>query len=361
MSRATAPRGGPPAPRQAPPPRSGGGAHGAGGPRDPGRRQRPAHLFAAGYAARELEEPSAAEAASLGPLPAEPLAPPDAGPSGAEPERDGSDTRDPRPAAAPGELSGLRLLLDQLDQLLRDPTLTLALRRFTDKLVGALRGLRLPRLRIPHMPRWLLLLPLLLLLGLGLPALFSSGDEDRSAPAPAAGSGEIALPAVGMPDLQAAPDDPPPARVALVVDDAYAPADLRRELRTLGAWLAANHAAGTRVTVIDAAAGRASAPLSAAALAGGAPARAQASTSAAIDSAFAGRGRRLLVDVGSSAPASSASRLNVLTRRGAGAPASVPLRRGRRSSVAIDARRPDALAASVARALIAISGQSERR
>ena len=309
VSRAAAPRGGPPGPRQAPPPRSGGGAHGAGGPRDPGRRQRPTHLFAAGYAARELEQPGAAS------VQAEPLAPPDAGPSGGEPERDGADVRVGHPAAAPGELSGLRLLLDELDQLLRDPTLTLALRRFTDKLASALRGLRLPRLRIPHMPRWLLLLPLLLLLGLGLPALFSSGDEDRSASTPAAGSGEVALAGVGMPDLQAAPDDPPPARVALVVGDAYAPADLRRELRTLGAWLAANHAAGTRVTVIDAATGRASAPLNAAALARGAPTRAQAGTSAAIGSAFAGRGRRLLVDVGSSAPASSASRLSVLTRR----------------------------------------------
>jgi hypothetical protein len=149
--------------------------------------------------------------------------------------------------------------------------------------------------------------------------------------------------------------------VALVVDGTYSAAALRRELRSLGAWLAANHAPGTRVSVIDAASGRASAPLSAAALARGAPARARSSTNAAIRSAFQGRGRRLLVNVGSPAPASSASTLTVLTRRGAGAPVSVPLRRGRRSRVAIDARRPDALAASVARALIAISGQSERR
>ncbi len=164
-----------------------------------------------------------------------------------------------------------------------------------------------------------------------------------------------------MPALQAAPDDPPPARVALVVDDTYAPAALRRELRSLGSWLAANHAPGTRVSVIDATTGRASAPLSAADLARGAATRAQPGTSAAIRSAFAGGGRRLLVNVGAPAPASTASTLTVAPSRGARAPATVPLRRGERAQVRIDARRPDALAASVARALIAISGQSERR
>jgi hypothetical protein len=164
-----------------------------------------------------------------------------------------------------------------------------------------------------------------------------------------------------MPDLRALPEAPPPARVALVVDSTYSPDALRRELRSLGAWLAANHAPGTRVSVIDAATGRASAPLSAAALTRGAPTRARAGTSAAIRSALRGAGRRLLVTVGSPAPASSASTLTVMTRRGTGAPVSVPLRRGRRSRIAIDDRRPNALAASVARALIAISGQSERR
>ncbi|MEY2443006.1 MAG: hypothetical protein QOJ46_2432 [bacterium] len=305
---------------------------------------------------------------------------------GAERRREeAAPAAEPRRAttAPPGELSGLRLLLDQLDELLRDPTLTRALRRFAARIAHGVRQLgtairlprlrlprvRLPRLRLPHISRWLLLLPLLLLLAVGLPALLSPGDDKRAAPAPS--SAGLSLPGVGMPDLRTAPDDPPPARVALVVDDTYSPAALQRELRSLGAWLRANHAPDTRVSVIDAATGRASAPLSAAALARGdlgrgalargAPTRSRTATRAAIRAAFNGRGRRLLVNVGSPAPASSASTLTVVARRGAGAPASVPLRRGRRSRVAIDSRRPDALAASVARALIAISGQSERR
>ncbi len=265
----------------------------------------------------------------------------------------------------PGELSGLRLLLDQLDALLRDPTLALALRRFTSNVADGLRKLataiRLPRLRLPHLPRWLLL-PLLALLATLIPlALLWPDGDDRTASAPPASAG-LALPGVGMPDLRAAPEDPPPARVALVVDDSYTPAALRRELQSLSGWLAANHAPGTRVSLIDAATGRASAPLSAADLARGVPTRAQGDADAAIRSAFAGTGgRRLLVNVGSPAPATSASTLTVATRPGAGAPVSVPLRRGQRSRVEIDARRPDALAASVARALIAISGQTERR
>jgi len=45
----------------------------------------------------------------------------------------------PAPAAAPGELSGLALMLAQLDALLRDPTLTNALRAFAARLGGGLR------------------------------------------------------------------------------------------------------------------------------------------------------------------------------------------------------------------------------
>ncbi len=212
-------------------------------------------------------------------------------------------------------------------------------------------------LRIPRLPRWLLLPLLALLLALGSIALLSSGDDrDGSTPS----GGEIALPGVGMPSLQAAPDDPPAARIALVVDDTYSPAALRRELQTLGTWLDANHAAGTRVTLIDAASGRASAPLSGADLAGAVPSIPRPSTAAAVSDAFSGGGRRLLVGVGAPAPRSGATTLSVSTRRGAQPSTSVPVRRGQRSRVAIDERRPGALAASVARALIAISNQRER-
>ena len=383
MSRPVAPRG----PRQAPGPRSGAGA------RRPGSRHPPRHASAPGYAAREIREPSVAEA----PEPAAALAVqapqrrrlrdrgrPLAGAAARPARRAGewwaerrarfAEARAARSAeraarreevaepAAPGELTGLRLLLDQLDALLRDPTLALALRRFTDKVKAGLRlpSLRWPAwLRLPHLPRWLLLPLLALLLGLGSIALLSSGDDRRDASGPA--SGEIALPGVGMPALEAAPDDPPAARIALVVDDTYAPAALRRELQTLGFWLDANHAPGTRVTIIDAASGRASAAVRAADLATAVPSGPGSSASAAVGEAFRGDGgRRLLVGVGAAAPASGATTLAVATRPGAPAPANVPVRRGGRSRVAIDDRRPGALAASIARALIAISNQRER-
>jgi hypothetical protein len=258
--------------------------------------------------------------------------------------------------------------MDQLDALLRDPTLTLALKRFADRTRDGLRGLaaalRMPRLRLPawlrlpHLPRWLLLPLLALLLALGTIALLSPGGGDRDASAPA--TGDIALPGVGMPALQAAPDDPPAARIALVVDDAYAPAALRRELRSLGSWLDANHAPGTRVTVIDAATGRASAPLAAADLARAAPAGPQRSTSVAVAEALRGGGRRLVVGVGAPAPRTAATALTVATG-GAASSANVPVRRGRRGRIAIDERQPNALAAGVARGVIAISGQREQR
>jgi hypothetical protein len=72
------------------------------------------------------------------------------------------------------------------------------------------------------------------------------------------------------------------------------------------------------------------------------------------------RGRRLLVTVGSTAPAlGGASTLSIATRPGARP--SIPSRRGRRSRAVIDDRRPNTLAASVARAIMAVSGQRERR
>ena len=209
----------------------------------------------------------------------------------------------PRSRRRPEKLSGLRLLLDQLDALLRDPTLANALRRITDNVKGALRlpSLRWPAwLRLPRLPRWLLLPLLALLLALGSIALLTSID-DRDGQAPQ--GGEIALPGVGMPSLEAAPDDPPAARIALVVDDTYSPAALRRELQTLGSWLDANHAAGTRVTLIDAATGRASAPVSAADLASASLTGPPSSAAAAVGDAFSGDGgRRLLVGVGAPAP-----------------------------------------------------------
>jgi hypothetical protein len=272
------------------------------------------------------------------------------------------------------ELSGLRLLLAQLDDLLRDPTITLALKRLAARLSRGLHALggglrRLLALRLPRLPRWLLavllaLLPALLVLA----ALLSSRDDDhRAAPAAqsqAAGAGDtgsgVRLPGVGMPALAAAQERPKPVRVALVLDRTYDPVALRRELRALGTWLQENHAAGTRVSIIDAQAARASAPLRPATLASGGRLRAQESTTAAVRTALGGPPeRRLLVTLGSQAPrAAQARTLSIATRHGASGRVT---RSGARSRVAIDERRPNALAATIARAIMRVSGQREPR
>ncbi|MEA2154150.1 MAG: hypothetical protein QOE11_290, partial [Solirubrobacteraceae bacterium] len=214
---------------------------------------------------------------------------------------------------------------------------------------------------------------LALALPLALLALLGSSDHKRARagasrqPATAAaGGGGLGVPSLGgvaMPDLRAAPDEVRPVRVAIVLDRTYGPATLRRELRSLGAWLAENHAPGTRVSVIDARSARASGRLRAAELTSARPARTRGSTRAAIRSAFGRqKARRLLVTVGSAtAPAGSASTLRVATRSGAGSGAITRLRGGRRARVTIDDRRPNALAASIARAIMSVSGQRERR
>jgi hypothetical protein len=274
-------------------------------------------------------------------------------------------------------------MLAELDRLLRDPTLTRALKAFAAKLAAAARALpdafldaarRVARaLAAIRLPRRLLLGLLALLLPLALLALLTSSDGERGrrgAPAPPAQPAEagagagLSLPAVGMPQLVAQPDEVRPVRVALVLDRTYDTPALRRELRALGGWLTANHAPGTRVAVIDAAGRRASAPLSAARLAeAAAPARRRASTDAAIRAALARRnGRGLVVSLGAEpAVPGAAKSLRIVTRPGATAGSSAALARRRRARVTIDDRRPNALAASVARAIMAISGERERR
>jgi hypothetical protein len=350
-----APRGGSPGPRQAPGPRSGSGrrAPGAAG-RAPGPGRRSGHPRGAATAAddRVAERATAAQ-----------------------------DEQEPGAAdaslAARGELSGWRLMLDQLDELLRDPTLTRALAAFARRLGPGVRGLgaaarrlagALARLRFPFPRR--LLLALLALLALAVPlallALLTSAGDRRASDQPArraAAAGGTGLPgAVGMPNLLTRSARVRPVKVALVLDHTYGAAPLRRELRALGTWLSEHHAPGTRVTVIDAGTARASGRLRDADLARARTTRRQPSTAAAIRSALGRQaGRRLLVALGSAAPSSTASTLQIATRRGASTGSSAALRRGGRSRVTIDDRRPDALAASVARAIMAVSGQRERR
>lgn len=340
-------------PRQAPRPRTGAG------PRSPGRARR---TRGAAVPARASQQRLAARG---------------------EPGREAVGAG--RPAVPENELSTWQLLLAQFDAFLRDPTIAralaaslartsaavraagAALRDAARRIARALRGIRVP------FPRRVLLGLLALTLPFALLALLASSDDERrtrdatqqaSRSAAAAGGG-FALPGVGMPQVRLAPDKVPQVRVALVVDGAYDQAALRRELRALGGWLAANHAPGTRVSVIDGASARASGALPASALASARPRRQRASTAAAVRSAFAREPeRRLLVAVGDAAAPRSAraSTLRVTTRRGAAAGApSGALQRSRQARVTIDERRPNALAASIARAIMAISGQGERR
>ena len=346
-------------PRQAPRPRPGSGP------------RRPA-------AARRVARHAVAQRAAAGPAAAAPA------------RRDArSDEPDalaaPRRLEAPAQRSAWQQLLAEIDRLLRDPTLTRALKAFAARVLALVRAApgfladvarsvarALARIRLP---RRLLLGLLALLLPLALLALLlnSPDDEQRagsSAPSPRApaaaaeaGGGGFSLPAVGMPQLIALPDDVRPVRVALVVDETYAGPALRRELQTLGGWLTENHAPGTRVSVIDAASARASAPLNAERLATPGLTRRRASTAAAVRSAL-GRGDRrdLVVTLGTSASApGAAKRLQIATRPGATTGSSTVLERRRRARVTIDDRRPNALAASVARGIMAISGERERR
>ncbi|MEJ7824633.1 MAG: hypothetical protein WKF48_04355 [Solirubrobacteraceae bacterium] len=282
------------------------------------------------------------------------------------------------PVVASRELSGLALLLDQLDALLRDPTLARALSAFAAKLGASMRGLaaaiagalrRLPDILLRlRLPRRLLLALLALTLPFAVAALLSAGGDERSgagagersAQVQAQGAGGTSGAGVGMPRLSGAPERVRPVTVALVLDDTYDGARRARELRTLGTWLSENHAPGTRVTVIDAATGRASAALAAAQLGRARLTRAEESAPAAIGSALARRGgRQLLVTLGQTAPASDARTLSIVTRRRAPSDSTLTTR-GTRSETTIDDRRPDAFAASVARGIMAMSGQTER-
>jgi hypothetical protein len=228
-------------------------------------------------------------------------------------------------------LSGWQRLMAEFNAFLRDPTLARALAKLARNLTAGVRALARALAQLLSLPwlRRVLLGLLLLALPLALLSLLGSSDDKRAAAPPpppaAAGAGGFSLPGVAMPELRELSSRPRPVRVALVVAGTYPPATLRRELRTLRTWLSENHARGTRVSVVRSRV---------------APAR----TTAAVRSAFGRReGRRLLVTAGTGT--ASVSRV-----RGA-----------RRRQVAADARRPNALAANVARAIMSASGQRELR
>lgn len=295
-------------------------------------------------------------------------------------------TPDPeeRPLEAAAGLSSWQLLLAELNRLLRDPRLTRALKALIadfkegvrtlcggaidavrEALEDMVRLLGLKRLRRILLALLALLMPLALLSLLGSsddkrPTGSESGQSTRAA---TVGLGGPSLGGIAMPNLRPASDKVRPVRVALVLDRSYSPATLRRELRALGTWLSANHAPGTRLSVIDARSGRASDRLRPADLTRDWPARSRLNTKAAVRSAFGGqKGRRLLVTVGAAtAPAGTARTLRVVKRRGAGAESITREPETTRSRVTIADQRPNSLAASVARAIMSMSGQREQR
>ena len=288
-----------------------------------------------------------------------------------------------RPLEAAAGLSSWRLLLAELNRLLRDPRLTRALKALVadfkegvrtlfggaidavrEAVQDVMRLLGLKRLRRILLALLALLMPLALLSLLGSsddkrPTGSASGQPTRAA----TGLGGPSLGGIAMPNLRSAPDKVRPVSVALVLDRSYRPATLRRELRALGTWLSTNHAPGTRVSVIDVRSGRASGRLRPADLTRGQPTRPRANMNAAVRSAFGGqKGRRLLVTVGAAAaPAGTARTLRVVKRPAAGAESIAREPKTTRSRVTIADQRPNALAASVARAIMSISGQREQR
>jgi hypothetical protein len=289
-----------------------------------------------------------------------------------------------RPLEAAAGLSSWRLLLAELNRLLRDPRLTRALKALVadfkegvrtlfggaidavrEAVQDVMRLLGLKRLRRILLALLALLMPFALLSLLGSsddkrPTGSASGQPTRAA---TAGLGGPSLGGIAMPNLRSAPDKVRPVSVALVLNRSYRPATLRRELRALGTWLSTNHAPGTRVSVIDVRSGRASGRLRPADLTRGQPTRPRANMKAAVRSAFGGqKGRRLLVTVGAApAPAGTARTPRVVKRRAAGAESIVREPETTQSRVTIADQRPNALAASVAREIMSISGQREQR
>lgn len=137
----------------------------------------------------------------------------------------------------------------------------------------------------------------------------------------------------------------------------------RRELQALGAWMAANHRHASRVTVVED--GRATRPLSAAGLSAHPHLRAPRSLGGVLRRALRHRrGFRYLVVRMRDAPPMpvppGVATLTIDGTPGAAIPRQLGLAPGGAATVSADLRRPRALAALVARAVMAVSQQQER-
>lgn len=212
----------------------------------------------------------------------------------------------------------------------------------------------------------------LAMLGLAAAGLLALGllhdDEKRDAAPPAVAASQArsrGLGAVGMPGVLPGNHAVRPLSVAVMFDDTDTATQRTPELRKLGAWLQLNHDPRTRVTVIDRTSRRTTPRLTATQLGASRNSHSVTSLRRAVRAALPARPRdRLLVTLDH----------HDLTTAGAGVAAlrlhsapAAPLRRalalapGDRASAIVDIRRPGALAATIARAVISVSGMREKR
>lgn len=163
---------------------------------------------------------------------------------------------------------------------------------------------------------------------------------------------------VGMP--QTLPGNTPvkPLRIELVLDGLSASVE-QHELRALGGWLQTHANPATRITVMVPRKHTQTGPLTATQLQSSPTAhRFHNFASAETQAWSAGAGRRLLITYGSAFMVDGATRpatLHLIDRPGAAAPSQFTLVPGQARTLFIDVRRPRILAATVARAVIAMT------
>lgn len=172
------------------------------------------------------------------------------------------------------------------------------------------------------------------------------------------------LSGVGLPDTLPGNRAVQPLSIVLVLDDTYTSQARAREVQALGSWLQTHHHRLTRISLIDRTRHRMSRPMPGAALDSADIDRPVTSVSAGLIAVSRSTTRdRLLVVLNrrTSVRGAKVANLYLSTRHGALMPQVVPLALGGQREVAIDPRRQQTLAATIARAVISVSGMREKR
>jgi len=212
----------------------------------------------------------------------------------------------------------------------------------------------------------------LAMLGLAAAGLLAFGllhDDEKPDTAPtavaASQAGPGGLGAVGMPGVLPGDHAVRPLSVAMVFGDTDTATQRALELRKLGAWLQLNHDPRTRVTLIDRTRRRTTPRLTATQLGVSRDSRSVTSLRRAVRSALPTQPRdRLLVtldDHGLTTAGAGVATLRLRSALDAPPSPAVALAPGGRASAALDIRRPGALAETIARAVISVSGMREKR